>query len=107
MYIFLTEWVHEVGSHLVIDRLLVKSRYKQRWRPLIGPVTGSVAADVEWCAHSGPATWPQILLAVQVGPIISYWGQGHHLCIKALADGFLKYQVSSFILLQKSKGHNS
>lgn len=64
--------------------LLVKTSYKDKYRPLLGPATLGLTLGCVWGDHSGPRNWPRILVFFESGPVELFIGQEHAMCAAAL-----------------------
>ncbi|XP_072266948.1 intermembrane lipid transfer protein VPS13B isoform X2 [Pyxicephalus adspersus] len=80
---------------LNISDFLLKTSLKERSRNLIGPVSGSVNLNANWCKHSGnpslPQSSPKVLLDVRCGVLQVFWGQENLNCLKLLSELFQEY----------------
>ena len=64
--------------------LLVKTSYKNKCRPLLGPATIGLSLECVWGPHSGPSHWPRVLVFLECGPIELFIGQEHAMCADAV-----------------------
>ncbi|XP_068093820.1 intermembrane lipid transfer protein VPS13B isoform X2 [Hyperolius riggenbachi] len=73
---------------LDINDFVLKTSLQEKSRNLIGPVSGAVNLEANWCKHSGnpapPHASPKILLDVRCGVLQVFWGQENLNCLTLL-----------------------
>ncbi len=79
-------FVDEIVLNLTSNDLLLKTCHAGKWRPLIGPASGSLTLTNQWCEHSGPASLPRSLFFIECGVIRIVIGQEHVLCFQQIAE---------------------
>ena len=80
----MTGEVTELSLSVSATDLLVKTSYKGKYRPLVGPATIGLTLGCAWGCHSGPKHWPRILVFLESGPMEVSIGQEHLMCATAL-----------------------
>ncbi|XP_018414838.1 PREDICTED: vacuolar protein sorting-associated protein 13B isoform X3 [Nanorana parkeri] len=80
---------------LNVSDFLLKTSLKDRSRNLIGPVSGSINLDANWCKHSGnpglSRSSPKILIDVRCGVLQVFWGQENLNCLMLLNELVQEY----------------
>ncbi|XP_075069965.1 intermembrane lipid transfer protein VPS13B isoform X2 [Mixophyes fleayi] len=80
---------------LNLNDFVLKTNLKERSRNLIGPVSGSVNLEANWCKHSGNPgpqhSTPKILLDVRCGVLQVFWGQENLNCLTLLHELLQEY----------------
>ncbi|KAE8599301.1 hypothetical protein XENTR_v10017132 [Xenopus tropicalis] len=89
------ETVTSALFHLDINDFIIQTSLNDRNRNFIGPVSGSVNVEANWCKHSGnpgsPHTIPKILVDVRGGVMQVFWGQENLNCLTLLNELFHEY----------------
>ncbi|XP_023930773.1 vacuolar protein sorting-associated protein 13B-like [Lingula anatina] len=85
-----------------LSNILVKTQYHSTVRPLLGPLSTSMDAQLQWIVHSGPRWLPQVCASVECGPVQICVGQEHALCMLTLAK---HWSIYNKILQQATSVH--
>ncbi|XP_063307280.1 intermembrane lipid transfer protein VPS13B isoform X1 [Pelobates fuscus] len=90
-----TDTITSASFTLQINDFLLKTSLKERLRNLLGPVSGSVNLEANWCKHSGnpspKLSIPKILVDFQCGVMQVFWGQENLNCLTLLSELLQEY----------------
>ncbi|XP_053571218.1 intermembrane lipid transfer protein VPS13B isoform X2 [Bombina bombina] len=90
-----SETISGASFMLDLDDFLLKTSLKEKPRNLIGPVSGSINLEANWCKHSGdPSSLhfiPKILVYLQGGVLQVFWGQENLNCLLLLHELVQEY----------------
>ncbi|XP_053322760.1 intermembrane lipid transfer protein VPS13B [Spea bombifrons] len=80
---------------LDLNDFVLKTRLNERNRNLIGPVSGSINVEANWCKHSGnpssKLTFPKVLVNLRCGVLQVFWGQENLNCLTLLNELLQEY----------------
>ncbi|KAG8441800.1 hypothetical protein GDO86_010832 [Hymenochirus boettgeri] len=90
-----TETVAAASFQFDVNDFVIQTSINDKIRNFIGPVSGSVNLEANWCKHSGnpvsPHTSPKVLVDVRGGVMQVFWGQENLNCLTLLNELFHEY----------------
>ncbi|KAM8966204.1 intermembrane lipid transfer protein VPS13B isoform 2-T2 [Pelodytes ibericus] len=90
-----TDVITGASFTLQMNDFLLKTSLKERNRHLIGPVSGSINMEANWCKHSGnpspKLSIPKILVDLRCGVMQVFWGQENLNCLTLLNELLQEY----------------